>query len=123
MVFKHFISGTIPSKKNSRITNTKTGRTFPSKKFQQWHRTQMLELFSVNLPSPFLHCQIELDIRYPTLAVADNTNKAESVMDLLVDAGILLDDNWKVVPRLVLTGRHDKQKPGCFITITSMETT
>ena len=48
----------------------------------------------------------------------DLTNKAESIMDLLVDAGILLDDNYEVVPKLILEyGGQDKENPRCEIQI------
>lgn len=61
---------------------------------------------------------IEL-IFYPsTKRKADATNKAESVMDLLVDAGIIEDDNWFVVPKVELQfGGVDKEKPRVEIII------
>jgi Holliday junction resolvase RusA-like endonuclease len=49
---------------------------------------------------------------------SDLTNKAESIMDLLVDAGILSDDNWFVVPNveLIFAG-VDPKKPRAVIKI------
>ena len=49
--------------------------------------------------------------------MADLTNKAESVMDLLVDYGVLKDDCWTVVPALGLVGTLRRGKAGCDITI------
>ncbi len=62
--------------------------------------------------------RIEL-IFYPsTKRKADATNKAESVMDLLVDAGIIEDDNWFVVPEVrPKLGGIDKDNPRVEITI------
>ena len=46
----------------------------------------------------------------------DLSNKAESVMDLLVDAGLLEDDNYSVVSDLHLKfGGVDKEQVGCII--------
>ena len=52
-------------------------------------------------------CKVDLPIKkcdsvtvhlyYGTLAVKDNTNTVESVLDLLVDMGVLEDDNWQKV--------------------------
>ena len=55
----------------------------------------------------------------------DLTNCAEGVMDLLVKAGILQDDNWFVVPKIVLVfGGVDRKESRVEIQITtSSETT
>lgn len=43
---------------------------------------------------------------------SDLSNKAESVMDLLVDAGVIKDDKWQVIPDLHLkSGGIDKVNP------------
>ena len=40
---------------------------------------------------------------YPrTRRAADLTNKAESIMDFLVDNGFIIDDNWFECPLVVL---------------------
>jgi hypothetical protein len=117
------LTGRIPSKKNSRI-NTRSGRSFPSKDYSSWHDGAMLQL-RLQLPAkhplgpgPF---RVQVDISFPTLGRADLTNKAESVMDLLVDAGIIPDDSWTCVPTLLLTGRKDAQSPGAVVYIRRLE--
>lgn len=45
---------------------------------------------------------IEMKFWFPDRRKADLTNKAESIMDLLVDAGIIEDDNVNVCPRVWL---------------------
>ena len=43
---------------------------------------------------------------------ADLTNKAESIMDLLVDCKVIVDDSWQEVPRLLLNcGGVDQKNP------------
>lgn len=46
----------------------------------------------------------------------DLTNKAESIMDTLVDAGLLTDDNYSVVSELILKfGGVEKDEARCEI--------
>lgn len=66
-----------PSKKNSRITDTRTGRSFPSKKFREWHRNA-----SIWLKSNFrLECfddrpvRIDLCFTHGTNKRSDSDNK------------------------------------------------
>lgn len=61
---------------------------------------------------------VELKFFPSTKRLFDLSNKTESIMDLLVDAGIIQDDNYSVVPKLILEiGEHDKLNPRCEITI------
>lgn len=119
-MYKIEIMGPIPSKKNSRVTVRSTGRSFPSAKYQQWHRPAMLNVIAQGAvpDQPLSRVRIKVDLRFPTLQRADLTNKAESVMDLLVDAKVIEDDSWLAVGRLVLTGCLDRENPGATVTIT-----
>ena len=48
----------------------------------------------------------------------DLSNKFESVADLLVDAGIIKDDNWNIVPKVeMMFGGIDKENPRVEIEI------
>lgn len=61
---------------------------------------------------------IELILYPSTKRRADLTNKAESILDLLVDCRIIEDDNWFVVPKVILQfGGVDKTNPRVEITI------
>lgn len=116
------LAGRIPSKKNSRI-NTRSGRSFPSRDYANWHREAMAQL-RLQLATAEAHAfdlfKVDLEISFPTLGRADLTNKADSVMDLLVDAGILPDDSWTCVPYLNLSGRKDAACPGAVVRITGL---
>lgn len=59
--------------------------------------------------------EIVLAFKMPDNRRKDLTNAAESVMDLLVDAGILSDDCWQVIPNVTLLGMLDSKSPGCII--------
>lgn len=62
--------------------------------------------------------KIEITIYAPDKRKADKTNKAESIMDLMVDAGIIEDDNWFVFPELNLKfGGVDREFPRAEVVI------
>lgn len=92
----------------------------PQKKYTDWHKSTSLQLPKLTIPSI-----IELTILFyfPDARKTDLTNKAESIMDLLVDNGVLSDDNHEVVPRLVLqSGGIDRDNPRVEITWLEKET-
>lgn len=60
---------------------------------------------------------IKILFYFESLRVADLTNKAESVMDLLVDYQVIEDDNWCIVPEITLRGELRRGRPGCEIFI------
>lgn len=102
------ITGRCPSKKNSRI-NTRSGRSFPSAKYTAWHKDASLQLLGQKpIQSDFL----VLKFWFPDNRRTDLSNKAESVMDLLVDNGLLEDDCWQVINSLTLQSEGvDKNNP------------
>jgi len=51
---------------------------------------------------PLKSAYLEIEVFHSTAQKGDLTNKAESIMDLLVDMEVLQDDNWSVVPELRL---------------------
>lgn len=113
---KIIISGSTPSKKNSTVSIVRNGRVlhFPGNVYKKWHSPALREAQAQRLPSdPLFACaSVEITIFAPTARAGDLTNKAESVMDLLVDAKILRDDDWHVVPELILKfGGVDRTNP------------
>lgn len=67
---------------------------------------------------PIDKCRIQIDFYAPDKRSGDLTNKAESILDALVDAKILMDDNWFVCNdvhlRLIAV---DRENPRAQITI------
>ena len=41
----------------------------------------------------------------------DSDNQLSSILDTLVDAGIIEDDNWKVIPVKLILDDYDKGNP------------
>lgn len=106
------INGATPSKKNSRI-NTRSGRSFPSSKYTAWHKLASNQLAEI---SPFTCRKLTISFIAGDRRKFDLTNKAESIMDLLVDNGLIEDDNYSIIPELTLKfGGYEKDNPHCII--------
>ena len=114
--------GRVPSKKNSKRRIQRGHHIFmvPSEQHENWHKEQMLYL-SYTWPQNLFFSEVkgmEIIFFAPDKRKSDLSNKAESVMDLLVDAGILADDSWFVVPKLTLKlGGIDRENPRAEVKI------
>lgn len=112
---KIIIYGSTPSKKNSKIIvcRGKFPILLPSSKYTEWHKDALIQLSTrrqINKP------KITLTFYSGDNRKFDLTNKAESIMDTLVDAGYISDDNYSVVSELVLKfGGVDKGNARCEI--------
>lgn len=116
---KFTIHGRVPSKKNQVNIVVRHGKVckFPSNAYRAWHKDATQQLIGkMFIGGPVAH--ITLTFFAPDKRRADMTNKAESIMDLLVDNGVLVDDNWFDVPHLVLSfGGIDRADPRVEIEI------
>lgn len=128
------ITGSVPSKKNSRVIVRSTGRSFPNPIYVKWEKNALKELASQ------AHVQgLQAVSKYPVRVVCkfyvkdrvqrDIDNMLASIMDVLkthkrkgevLRQGILDDDNWMHVNPLVgeVVG-VDKLNPRVEIEITS----
>ena len=114
---KIIIQGETPSKKNSRIT-LRNGRTIPSKRYQEWHKLAMLQVFAqCHIQKPIEKCSISMTFYHGDLRRRDSDNGATSVLDLLTDCEIIKDDNWQVVNQLNIKNEYDKGKPRVIVLI------
>ena len=89
----------VPSKKNSKIMNTKTHRMFPSERYRAWHEYAALML-----------CHGD-NIR------RDSDNGVSSIFDTLVDFKALEDDRWQIVRNHHVFNTYEKSNPWCKIFI------
>lgn len=92
------------------------GRTpilLPSTKYTTWHKDAIKQLSTAK---PITGNKITLTFIAGDNRKFDLSNKAESIMDLLVDAGLIEDDNYSIVSELVLRfGGVEKGLPRCLI--------
>ena len=117
---KIVINGRIPSKKNSKQIVFADNRPVlvSSKKHKQWHKDAMQQLLLAGVKvAKIERCSVDVTIYFPDNRKADLTNKVESIMDLLVDYGVIEDDRWQVVHTLSLFGVIDKENPRAEISI------
>lgn len=114
------LNGLIPSKKNSKqiIYVGKSTRIISSKLFLKWEKEAKNQILSQWKKNTLHKCsRIEICLFFGTKRKADITNKVESIMDLLVDCKVLIDDNYMVVPKLILSAAYEKNNPGAEIWI------
>lgn len=121
------LNGIPQSKKNrQRILYKKCNKTEKKvpfikteKVFDRWHEGAMLQLnpIKANIGHIIKKCHIEITFFYPDLRRRDLDNQAASIMDLLKDAQIIIDDTWTVVPKITLQGYLSKNDPYCTILI------
>jgi len=113
------IKGRIPSKKNSKqIIRTARGFSLiSSNAYLEWEQQGRWQI-KCQRPPRREECKIELVFFAPDKRKSDLTNKAESIMDLLVTCGVIPDDNWFVCKNVSLIfGGVDRQDPRCEILI------
>lgn len=113
--------GNTPSKKNQkRIFKGKDGKPFitASADFKAWHRGAVFEMKQqrsriTGITWPLPGCpRIIVSLFYEDRRRRDASNTLESVMDLLVDAEILADDNWVACPQIGLFCALRPGRPG-----------
>ena len=91
---------------------------FPSKAYKEWHEDATNQLWGKIPKEPIKGARITIAIYAPDKRSADLTNKAESIMDLLVDNKIIEDDNWYVCSEILLMfGGVDKENPRAVVAI------
>ena len=113
------ILGETPSKKNSKRLIVVKGRTIPisSKHYEAWRKAALKQIEWEEGPLRS-EVAIEITIFAGTRRAGDLTNKAESVMDLLVEKKVLVDDNWFIVPAVTLMfGGVDRFRPRAEVVI------
>jgi len=121
------LSGVIPSKKNSRLCASRGGRivNIPSASYTDWHKRNLSSIVyqlqyiprAVRVP-----CAVSLVVRYPDRRRRDLDNALSSVLDLLVDAGILPDDSWTAVERMEVRGELARrgEAPSADVELTAL---
>ena len=126
MDYRYVVRLTPVSKKNSQqiITNSKTGRpmVIPSKAYRDYEKNA--PWFLTPKPKKPIDYPINLQCLFymPTHRKCDLVNMLECIQDVLVKAGVLVDDNFAVVESVdgskVL---YDKNNPRTEIYITGKD--
>lgn len=122
MKYTYSISLETPAKKNSRIT-LKNGVTIPSKNYQKWHSAALIQLYTQKRPGTPINSELEIHIKFihGDLRRRDSDNGTSSIMDLLTDAKIIEDDNWKIIKKISVENEYIKNNSQCLIKITPFD--
>lgn len=97
----------------------------PSKAHQKWHTDALLQLNAQLCridPMPNLidyPVSIHIDFYHGNYVRRDSDNQVSSIMDLLQDAKVLLDDNWQIVRQIHVRNFYEKNEARCLIEIES----
>ena len=116
-MIEYFLEGSVPSKKNQKIFNTKTHRMFPSKRYQEWHDYAALMLRSKVKECITEKCYVILVFCNDTNRRKDPDNGVSSIFDLLTDIGGWTDDCWQIVRHHHVFNTYEKGKPWCHVMI------
>jgi Holliday junction resolvase RusA-like endonuclease len=121
---KLIVEGETPAKKNSKI-RTRTGCMIPSKQYQAWHESAMLQIRAMTIGHEAIGYPVSVSLSFfhGDLRRRDSDNGTSSILDTLVDAGVLKDDKWEIVRILNVYNHYDKGHARCEIEIHQLETT
>ena len=113
------VPGPIPSKKNSKQWIVRGGRKYlvPSDRHAAWYVQAKAAIKVQSVPRFGEVSAVAISFLPSDRRRHDLSNCAESVMDLLVDMGILIDDSWWEVPALHLDRAELADIPGAEVTI------
>lgn len=114
------IEGEVPSKKNSRrlVVAGSHLKSLPSKNYDTWHRDALWQLKKVKPYVGEYPVSLTITIYPGTKRRKDLDNVASSILDTLVDAGIIVDDDISHVETLsVMFMEYDKANPRAVIWI------
>lgn len=116
MKYSFVLQGETPSKKNSRRT-LRNGKTIPSAHFMAWHDDSVFCLKRQLCPESPVNSPlfVKMTFYHGDYSRRDSDNEATSILDLLKDAGIIEDDNWKIIRRIYVENRYDKNNARCEI--------
>ena len=94
-MIKFVIQGETPSKKNNKIL-TRSGKIIPGKAYQAWHKDAMVQVYGqISRQSPCIvtdRVRVSIAFHHGDLRRRDSDNGTSSILDLMVDCGILKDD-------------------------------
>ena len=88
------------SKKNSRMLVHSNGRSFllPSERYREWEKNAKSVISLYGLPAaPFKAARLSIRIYHGDAVRRDTNNATQGIQDVLVEMGVIEDDNWMVI--------------------------
>lgn len=122
--FSYIFRGEAASKKNSRRIVTVRGRPvpIPSKKYVAWEKYARQVILSSGRPgTPFPAATLTIRIYHGDMVRRDTNNSTQGIQDVLVDMGVIADDNWMVIGSPRVDHFIDVSDPRMEVDVTGTE--
>lgn len=126
MIFRYVLRGEVASKKNSKVLARVKGRPMllPSRKYQEWEKRARLAIMAEGRPpEPFKAAHLSMVIYHGDLIKRDSNNATQGVQDVLVDMGVIQDDNWMVIGTPEVSHMVDVEDPRLEVLVEESEPT
>lgn len=123
-VYRYVFRGEVASKKNSKVLARVKGRPMllPSRKYQEWEKRARLVIMAEGRPpEPFKAARLFMVIYHGDLIKRDSNNATQGVQDVLVDMGVIQDDNWMVIGTPEVVHMVDVEDPRLEVTVEESE--
>ena len=120
--FRYIFRGEVASKKNSRIVNRKTGRCFPSKRYLEWQKAARAVIMAEGRPlEPLKAARLFMTIYHGDMIRRDTNNATQGIQDVLVEMGVIADDNWMVIGSPEVKHMIDVDDPRLEVLVEELE--
>lgn len=98
--YSYVFRGEVASKKNSKQLVHVKGRAvlLPSKQYQAWEKSARAAILLYGRPAAtFAAARLVIRIYHGDAVRRDTNNATQGIQDVLVDMGVIADDNWMVI--------------------------
>ncbi len=126
MTYHYVFRGEVASKKNSKVLARVKGRPMllPSRKYQEWEKRARLAIMAEGRPpEPFKAARLFMVIYHGDMIKRDSNNATQGIQDVLVEMGVLEDDNWMVIGTPEVVHMVDVDDPRLEVTVEESEPT
>ena len=123
--YSYTFRGEVASKKNNRQLVQVKGRgavLLPSKRYREWDREAKRVILAYGRPQrPFASARLTIAIYHGDAVRRDTNNATQGIQDVLVEMGVLEDDNWMVIGSPEVLHFVDVADPRMEVTVTETE--
>ena len=98
--YSYVFRGEVASKKNNKQIVHVKGREvlLPSKRYREWEKSAKAVILLYGRPAaPFDAARLIIRIYHGDAVRRDTNNATQGIQDVLVDMGVIADDNWMVI--------------------------
>ena len=125
--YSYTFRGEVASKKNHRQLVQVKGRgavLLPSKRYREWDKEAKRVILAYGRPQrPFAAARLQIAIYHGDAVRRDTNNATQGIQDVLVEMGVLEDDNWMVIGTPEVSHMVDVEDPRLEVTVEELEPT